>query len=551
MVNLPGQPELVIARLIPLHRLLALNGTSLGLALVSNAALLLNMARRLSFSIAQPITIFGWYLSSFLLIGDTSGITKVVKRHGQRRALTQAYYYAIFASSLYFLIASLMLITVYGAWKGHYRKAFKLTISQRTLMLQTISFMAYIVGGAGMYARVEGWQFLDSVMFTTFTLLTVGIGDPAPATHLGRSLLFPYAVGGIVILGLVVGSIRSLMLERGKEKLGSRMTEKKRRALVKRLMNEEPHKLTPIDDEKMDEKLMTEHERREMEFNLMRKVERATQAKQKWMALLFSGGVWLLLWFIGALIFYFAEREQRWTYFQSLYFAFTTLLTIGYGDYRLFSNSGKAFFVFWSLLAVPALTIVISNMGDTVVKLIKNATIYLGEFTILPGEVSAKDRLREVAGKVRRKGESKSPHALGNSKQQGSDMFWSSDAEYHFLLAREMRKVMKHVNESPPRKYTYVEWTWFLRLMGEEEASSKTHRTPTKYPEPVGDGDVGIQQAGAQYDKLDDCVEWSWLGERSPLLGETPEAQWVLDRLSMRLEHLLRRLHERHGNCTN
>lgn len=73
-------------------RLLAVNGVSLGLAIIANMSLLLNMARRLSFSIAQPITIIGWYLSSVLLIADLASIIHIVKVPGQRRALTQVSY---------------------------------------------------------------------------------------------------------------------------------------------------------------------------------------------------------------------------------------------------------------------------------------------------------------------------------------------------------------------------------------------------------------------------------------------------------------------------
>lgn len=86
---------------------------SLVLALVANFALLLNMARRLSFTIAQPITIIGWYIASVLLIALVATSVHVLKVPGQNRALTQAFYYAIIAAVLYFLIASLMCITVY------------------------------------------------------------------------------------------------------------------------------------------------------------------------------------------------------------------------------------------------------------------------------------------------------------------------------------------------------------------------------------------------------------------------------------------------------
>ena len=543
------------------------------------------MARRLSFSVAQPITIIGWYLASLLLVGDLGAVIHIVKKPGERRALTQAFYYAIFAAALYFIIATLMVLTVYGAWKGHYSKEFKLNMSQRTLMLQTISFMIYMVGGAGVYAKIEGWQFLDALYFTNFTLLTVGVGDYAPMTHLGRGLLFPYAIGGIVILGLVVGSIRSLVLERGKQKLGSRMVEKKREAKLQRLLNKgKGHKLRPIKSEQMANDIgLSERERREEEFRFMRKIQEEAASRRKWIALFISGSAWFFLWFIGALVFYFAEHEQDWTYFQSLYFAYTTLLTIGYGDFKPFSNSGKAFFVFWSLLAVPTLTILISNMGDTVVKGIRDLTLWLGEFTVLPGDVGARQRIKNLvgqatAGKVFRgasgvdeppgllsggksgdeeKANIGGPRAAGTDAQAGKvekeqlqaakdahergDKLAETAHEYHYLLIKEFRNVMKHLNESPPRKYTYEEWAWFLKLMGEDEASHTSHRAPpVKVNNFSPDKAPDIQQ-GQTDDQEGGLRQWSWMGNRSPLMGETEEAEWVLERLSLTLEKELKR----------
>src|SRR2546423_12803443 len=92
---------------------------------------------------------------------------------------------------------------------------------------------------------------------------------------------------------------------------------------------------------------------------------------------------------IGAVVFLKAEENQSWSYFECVYFAYTTLLTIGFGDFQPVSNSGKAFFVFWTLLAVPTLTILISNMSDTLIQLIKDLTIWLGEVTVLPSETGS------------------------------------------------------------------------------------------------------------------------------------------------------------------
>ncbi|KAL8971161.1 MAG: hypothetical protein Q9183_001184 [Haloplaca sp. 2 TL-2023] len=518
------------------------------------------MARRLSFNVAQPITIVGWFISSILLIALVIAATYGMDLPGQNRALTQAFYYAIIASGLYFIIAALMCVTVWGAYQGHYPQEFKLTMSQRTLMLQTISFMVYMLLGALVYYKVEGWRFLDAVYFANFTLLTVGIGSLAPVTHTGRALLFPYAVGGIVILGLVIGSIRSLVLQRGKNKLGKRIVEKKREALVQKMLKkrEEQHKLTPIaSKEKADELGMNERERRKFEFECMRQIQDNANERQKWNALLVSGSAWLILWLVGAVVFWKAEHAQEWSYFGALYFAYTSLLTIGYGDFTNFSNSGKPAFVFWSLLAVPTLTIVISNMGDTVVKAIRDLTDYLGEFTVLPGDSSSKQRAKQLFFSIttkfgKRSNEQPSTSVSRKNTQNESskhedhvkkDEISNSKHTYRYLLIREFRNVLNHLDEQPPRRYSYEEWAWYLKLMGENEDVSHSHRQPPVHvSNEKSKGELDMQQGPTDdVGEKDQKQAWSWLGNRSPLMGELGEAEWVLQRLSATLEKELRR----------
>lgn len=63
----------------------------------------------------------------------------------------------------------------------------------------------------------------------------------------------------------------------------------------------------------------------------MRKVQATAERERRWFALFLSSTFALLLWFVGAAIFMVAEKSQGWTYFQSLYFTYVCLLTIGYG----------------------------------------------------------------------------------------------------------------------------------------------------------------------------------------------------------------------------
>ena len=565
--------------------LLAVNGVSLALAIIANLALLLNMARRVPFKIAQPVTIFGWYISSFILIALIVAANYAPDMRlpvGVNRTLTQAYYYALWAAILYFVISSLMAFTVWGAFAGHYSMDFQLTVSQRTLMLQTTSYVVYLLSGAAIWHAIEGWSFSDAVYWANYTLLTIGLGDVTPSTNVGRGLIFPYAVGGIVILGLVIGSIRSLMLERGKQKFSARLAERTRERAVRQMLKYDGRvKLSPLEHWQSLDGDRTHVQKRRQEFEIMRRIQYQADLRRKWTALLVSGLAGLVLWFVGAVVFWRTEAVQGWTYFESLYFTYVSLLTIGYGDFAPQTNAGKSFYVFWSLLAVPTLTILISNMGDTVIQFVRDITLWLGELTILPGADGIRGRLKQLVsrskksprnkksqegpdqdhndpstrddpekgpGKRHNKGKSSMEEterrgkAVERDELEDAKAAWlrgdrpSQDVHiYRFLLIREIRHVMRDIGTTPPKTYSYDEWRYFLSLLGESEDDEEYHRDPQS-PEDVRSNAAGRQDVGRNHN----VVKWSWLGERSPLLGDEDEPEWVLERLTIRLEEELR-----------
>jgi len=96
-------------------------------------------------------------------------------------------------------------------------------------MLQTILFSAYLPLGGGIFAAIEGWDFVDGVYWADYALLTIGLGSDFPVTKVaGRMLVMPYAALGIVFIGLVVGSVRELVLEPGKARITKRRLAKER-----------------------------------------------------------------------------------------------------------------------------------------------------------------------------------------------------------------------------------------------------------------------------------------------------------------------------------
>lgn len=106
-------------------------------------------------------------------------------------------------------------------------------------------------------------------------------------------------------------------------------------------------------------------------------------------------------------------------------------------------------------------------------------------------------------------------------------------ADYRYVLIAEIAKVMKDHMEDTNKCYSFAEWSWYLKLIGEDESSPETHRT---HPH-------NQQQAPCQGPSAGQAVEaaekWSWVGIRSPLVSSTGECEWILKRLTAKLHEEL------------
>ena len=71
-------------------------------------------------------------------------------------------------------------------------------------------------------------------------------------------------------------------------------------------------------------------------------------------------------------------------------------------------------------------------------------------------------------------------------------------------------------------------------------------RAPVKVEKDT-DAKPDMQQAQTDEER-NEVRQWSWLGNRSPLMGDFGEAQWVLERLSMTLEKEMKGIMEAKGN---
>ena len=243
----------------------------------------------------------------------------------------------------------------------------------------------------------------------------------------------------------------------------------------------------------------------------------------------------------------FAERH---TYFESLYFCYVSLLTIGYGDLSPKTNAGKPFFIVWSLLAIPTMTILISSMGDTIVASYKQGTFSLADLTVLPKQGYVRNLFVKYPGmlgwlehwiehrKERSRLEKGFPvgpedeHESNEGVNEGptlEELAEESRLDEHDLahqLTAQIRSTADDLKNGHFRRYTYEEWVEFTRLIRftQYKRSRKRSISHQLDEEEVDDG----------------IIEWDWIGEDSPMMSDQSETEWVLDRLCESLERYMR-----------
>ncbi|KAI9826260.1 MAG: Potassium channel [Phylliscum demangeonii] len=584
---------------------LTLNGLSLACGFIGNFALLLNFTRRVPYLLALPITIVMWLLAAALLIGITAAAEIYIPPIRPQETYSQGFWYGVIAAILYFLTALLLMVNMLGYFLGHYPRHFILTDHQRTLILQTMLFTIWLAGGAAVFAEVCHWSYADALYFADVTVLTVGFGDLHPTNTAGRALVFPYAIGGIIMLGLAVNSIHKFMEDMKRENIFKKHIEKRRvhavgHSITRSLdlpeplpvhdlrgrrisgpiplsehrvkFHETPHaghtghghghghghaghgnRRARADDRsggvrrltglKLSKPLRKKHHKllllkeEKDRFEAMRRLQRQAHKFKRWYNLCMSFAAFTSLWCLGAIVFWRTEqREHQLTYFEALYFCYISLLTIGYGDLSPRSNAGKAFFVIWSLVAVPTMTILIGDLADTIVVAFNQGTFSVADWTVLPRAGVWKtvlDRHPALAGWLRKKAEERAAGQRvaqgfliedGTARPPSLEQLAEDGSEAHHYgrrLAKALRRAITDVKHRPPKKYEYEEWVEYTRLI---RISHESQRQVERQEEREG------------------VVEWDWIGEDSPMLAEMGEPLWVLEKLCDCFDHLVRQM---------
>lgn len=514
---------------------------------------------------------------------------------------SQAYWSAVIAAILYFILGSILMINMLGYFLGKYPQHFSLTDDQRTLILQMTGFVIWLLIGAAIFQRVLNISFADALYFSDITVLTLGFGDVIPHTTVAKGLIWPYAVIGIVMLGLVVGSIHQFAREVHYDNVVLKHIEHKRQTTFDRtIMSEqlrnahEPPEKAIIVPKHTGHRSRSHHHRHHRHhrdgpiqntinalapgrrptllvmreekdrFDAMRAIQYETMRFRRWNDLITSIIVYAIVWTGGALVFW---RLEDMTYFNGLYFCFCSLITIGYGDITPQSNAGRPFFVMWSLIAIPTMTMLISQMSDTVVAAYKHSTERFSDYFIMPRQGAYKGILarvpllrqwiviRQEKQRLRRgfevgtdadetaqeddrasaasNAQDRAPvlplrprsgdgHPLRTIEELARDEN-PSPFELAQQLAFAIRRTTHDVREGKHKRYTYEEWVEYTRLIQFTDPNSRPRSS-------AGHGQAFHSSTSVDEDEYG-VLNWDWIGENSPMLANQSEPEWIVDRL--------------------
>ncbi|KAK5958524.1 Potassium channel [Knufia fluminis] len=545
---------------------LNLNGASLAIGFIGNIFLLCNFTRKIRYIIALPVTILLFYIASGILIGITISMN-IYDPPKADQVYSQGYWHAVVAAALYMLNAMLLMVNMLGdLTRG---LVFPYTVGGGIILGLMVSSIHEFAQELSKENVIKKHVEMRRINTLSRAVSTPELSTPPSATTSARlhSISRPLEGDQIQqelderaryekVQNRIIGFDTPVREDNGGHTDAEPLPEqfrsnkdpgqrRKLRSLTLERAASLGHRIPVLLPSRNQKAILMRDEKDR--FDRMRKIQHAAKDFKKWYVLTMSVLSFGLLWCVGAVVFWLVESEtQRLSYFQALYFCYVSLLTVGYGDLSPKSNAGKPFFILWSLIAVPTMTILISDHGDTAIGGFKRKVLDYGGLAFLgkgrgwgldwfSRRKEGLQRRLSVVGISHKKATRLETGDLAVARKHqaahGADYELDSglppktidelcledltNAEMMKRLGYALRRVAEDLKQYPNKRYSYEEWVEFTRLV-----------RFTKPNEQLADDEA-----------QDGLIEWDWLDSNSPMTSEQSEPSWVMDRL---LESLLR-----------
>ncbi|RLV91988.1 Outward-rectifier potassium channel TOK1 [Spathaspora sp. JA1] len=276
--------------------------------------------------------------------------------------------------------------------------------------------------------------------------------------------------------------------------------------------------------------------------------------------------IFIGFWLIGAVAFHAIEG---WSYFNSVYFCFLCLLTIGYGDFAPKTALGRVFFVSWAIGAVPLMTILVSNFGDKLYAASNGVSHAFSKWCYEEDPEYMKKKSKRKEMEEAQWGDSSSSIDASSTSQMVREEEAQEDLEMGSLESELDEQELEDHPESPTTAKTFAMDEFVHRdgTISRIEEKKMMHENILEYLDKlkpfIADS---IENSSKKYthsqwndllltlndNRLDPSSEefklpkdGFWLGDKSPLRLPLKEPNYFILRVYFKIESTLRKIVER------
>ena len=248
------------------------------------------------------------------------------------------------------------------------------TSVRQSAVLSILFMVAFLGLGTLFFMRQAAWTLPESLLFSIYTITTVGYGrsemPTTPSWQLYVIFFILVGVGGLTVL--VAQVYQCIALEASRAQHARDKTEMKRRGLDGRPPSfSRSNSTNPTSAGEADSDEIVDISQQNIPHVLDSMFRGYDRAKRFFQYNEVGRGISVIFPFaglilVGALV---VGPLEEWTFLESIYFSVVSLTTVGFGDYQVQHPASIYFCLFWLPTSIGFMSMYLTNVASFYIRL--------------------------------------------------------------------------------------------------------------------------------------------------------------------------------------